>query len=416
MLERRTKIHNAIVLIGFLLYGECAIAQYDTVVYQCPSTNCNVNYSFKKPTILILQTKSHSGGKLYDDKQYFHFKDGKLNDLYYRTTNGILVDSGSYQNGFKEGLFKNWSWSDGRLISAQYYKKDKLHGECKYWEWDGRLEFIIEYSEGKKNGKMINYFDNGQKGIEKTFRNDTIKDSVYYWYSTGQKMKAEFDCTNPDGSVCKEIFYNTFEENFGIGKLNFYSRFPQGDEKTKEWKDEWQKTCEKYYLYEHPRDKKPAKWANGSYVSLVSAYNGILLMKQDGNWWQIMVRLSNSTSKIADTRKLWIKKSVFEEKFKYDGANYIFLWEKLLVGKRCSVVDKKINPVRKYPQLDSDIISCSTVIHNTLRIVEVKGEWAKVVPSCIDCIVQDPDKCFIEGWIRWRDDKQFLINRSWIFY
>lgn len=404
-----------VIIIFILLRAFTVSAQYDTVIRKCNFSDlCNVErFYFEKPTFLIVK---YLRKDTLVSNGYFHFQDGKLNGPYsWVTKKGICVDSGSYKNGLKDGIIKGWYQEDGHLGSVGHYKDGKLDGELRQWGWDRKLKSITNYIDNLKSGKEILYYDNGQIGVERMYQNDTLIDSVHTWYSNGEKMKVEFDCDFTNRYGCNEIYYNSFEENFGIGKLNFYTSnfYPNLDASSKEWLEQFTVTQKVYYLYENPKDKEPAKYADGSYISMLNnsileisiGYDvEILLMKQDGDWWQVMVGLSNESGDIIDKRKLWIKKSVLK-------CDYT-PWGKFIQETGfCKILDLKSNPILKSPDINSEKIDCQ--ISDCLLITKVEGEWAYVtlIPAS-DCMYGHSNICFKGGWIKWRNKNQLLIKRS----
>jgi hypothetical protein len=400
-----------IFFITFVLLSFFAKAQYDTVICIWPVNTCKLeDFHFSKQTILII--RSQRRGVVYREYSY-QFKDGKLNGPY-RGRDESGHDTGTYENGLKEGLFKGWYLNNEHLAWVKNYSEGKLIGQTKEYGWGSDPVYrISNYVNGKKNGKEISYFENGHKGLEKTFKNDSIVDSIYWWNRLGEKIMVTYNCEYYYGARCTERFCNSFEENFGIGMIKYCtnSPFPQGDEKTAEWKDKCQKIKEIYYLYENPNDKTPAKYADGSYISLSDPdfyyidpinYNdvSIVLIKQQGSWCQVKVDIGNREYSLIDKRKLWIKKSVLNCELTF--------WEQSMIDRGwCEIIDIKSNPILKSPKIGSDKGPCQ--VSKCLNIKEIKGDWARVaMPGVADCSGQNSEECI--GWIRWRDENQFLIR------
>ena len=62
---------------------------------------------------------------------------------------------------------------NGKIIESNFINDCLPDGVSKYYDLDGRLESIITFSKGLKNGSAINYYDNG-----------TIHDSSFYQMGT----------------------------------------------------------------------------------------------------------------------------------------------------------------------------------------------------------------------------------------
>lgn len=405
------KILHIILIFNFCLIS--IYAQEDTVVQKCVDRAVFGNvekFRFSKPTLLILEC---TNSDKTTDKGYFHFGDITLNGSYYViASTGVCIDSGAYVNGLREGISITRDRKDAHLICQVSFHNGKANGEYKAWGLNGKLEYTTFYIDEIKNGKEISYYDNGQKCEEKTFKNGDIVDTIHTWYRDGSKMKISF-CDSIHHKR-HEIYYNSFVENFGIGKLDFYTGlFPQGDSDTKRWKYQWDSIRKPYYLYEQPNDETPAKYAYGGYISLADPSflettiwfpTQVLLMKEEDGWSQVMTGYSNNSDYPIQLRKLWIKKSAL---------NYGYTpWEKYLLEiMYCKINDLKSNPILKEPNINSELVNCQT--DDCLIIKEVFGDWIKVsiIPNS-DCRnnFNFPNDC--EGWIRWRNANQLLINRG----
>ncbi len=293
------------------------------------------------------------------------------------------------------------NYENGNLKCIQHFKNRKREGEYKEYSYNGKLHYTVNYVEGKINGKEILYYENGQKGMETTFKNDSLIDSIYTWYSNGKKMKV--NCPYPYNY---EEYFDSFEENFGIGKLDL--PIPEYSQ-TKEVLDSLRK---QYYVYEKPDDKEPAKYS-GNFVSLsdvwffsdieigIGYHAKVLLIKEQGQWCQIMVGFP-SHSRLSDRRKFWIKKSALKCNFTP--------WEQLIVGDYL-IIDgiMRQNKLYKSSEIHAEKTECAV---SCSHITKANGEFAYVLEyeynynASKNCTF---NHC--EGWIRWRDDHQLLIWR-----
>lgn len=125
----------------------------------------------------------HENGKLAAEINY---KDGKLHGILRKWyDNGQLHDSSYFKNGepvgYSVSYYRNgkknyenyWSeahkldsisrfWYDnGKIGNEGYYQNGKLHGEWRMYYKNGRLESIINYDRGDKQGKSIYFNENG---------------------------------------------------------------------------------------------------------------------------------------------------------------------------------------------------------------------------------------------------------------
>jgi len=145
-------------------------------------------------------------------------------------------------------------------------------------------------------------------------------------------------------------------------------------------------------------------------------FNGELLMlcvERIGDWYKVRIK---------GNQEYWTKNS----KLSFPGwngkptikDNYAFFsWEQFIAKTIwVSRLDKESNPIRKQPNEKSVTIKFDA--GECLTAVDAKGIWLKITPQngegCFDDNVYDDaiyqKKYFKYGWIRWRDENNFLIN------
>jgi antitoxin component YwqK of YwqJK toxin-antitoxin module len=359
------------------------------------------DYYFENPTVLIfILNNSISKDSLTNWKKYFHFKDGKLNGPSYTICdNNIWLDSGNYVNGKVDGLYKTWGRPPNRWCWENNYKLGLLNGETKHWINEGILDNKVHYVDGKKNGTTTYFYDNGQKAYELIYKNDTVINQTK-WNGLGEKIE-------PNNY--------SFEKNYGIKvyKMRTYRHHDP--------------SCGPMYLYENPKDKNPARFypTDTNFISLMNIVSsdwlnlGILKLDQEfvlldtrGNWCQIKGEFTDLNSQLRrkDVRTLWIKKDNLYScgKEKNNGLS----WDELLIGQSVHVNDIKSNPILISPEDGSSEASFHYSDGLHLVVVETKGNWAKVEVAAWDYIGRPGDNPIIgkTGWIRWKDEKQFLIR------
>ena len=83
-------------------------------------------------------------------------------------SNGKKEFSAEYMNGKLNGLIRHWS-EDGNIISEAEYSNGMLHGIWKKYYENGKLSGKTNYSYGKKHGSETWYHVNGQLKSEQTF-------------------------------------------------------------------------------------------------------------------------------------------------------------------------------------------------------------------------------------------------------
>jgi hypothetical protein len=83
-------------------------------------------------------------------------------------------------------------------------------------------------------------------------------------------------------------------------------------------------------------------------------------------------------------------------------------WSVFLQNVVCiTQIDTLNNPVRKDPHVNSEILSNSD---GCWKVEIVNEHWVKVKYSDIDFDFSDPKIRDFQGWIRWRDNNNFLIS------
>ena len=169
------------------------------------------------------------------------------------TEDGILIDSGTFKNGERDGLTEQFYNDIGKLrVSANYkngvldgkfkayypngnlqgeviYKNGEMNGEYKEYnenksirlfgnyknnlqdgEWksyleDGTLESIVNYKDGELNGLKEDYYKNGNVWIRQEFKNNDL-DGVYevYYENGNPQLKAKIK----NGQTVEEQRFN----------------------------------------------------------------------------------------------------------------------------------------------------------------------------------------------------------------
>ncbi len=187
-------------------------------------------------------------------KEIGHWKDGKQDGLFQMyTEDGVLIDSGTFKNGERDGLTEQFYNDTGKLrVSANYkdgvldgkfkayypngnlqgeviYKNGEMNGDFKEYhenknirllgsyknslqdgEWksyleDGTLETIVNYKDGELNGLKEDYYKNGNVWTRQEFKNNNL-DGVYevYYENGNPQMKAKIK----NGQTVEEQRFN----------------------------------------------------------------------------------------------------------------------------------------------------------------------------------------------------------------
>jgi antitoxin component YwqK of YwqJK toxin-antitoxin module len=117
--------------------------------------------------------------------------------------------------GFSQQLFTVVDTDEGNNVKITYYKEtqNKLE-KVKYKEYypNGQKSSEGTYKDGNRDGLVTGWYENGQKEFEGTYK-DGIEDGKWiWWHRTGNKwyettykdgMKISLKEWNEDGSVMK---------------------------------------------------------------------------------------------------------------------------------------------------------------------------------------------------------------------
>ena len=141
-------------------------------------------------------------------------KDGNGKFTYYWYENGQKISEGTYKNGRKDGLWTRW-YENGQKENEGNYKNGKHDGIWTYWDkndgkgYKGKVErkvdedgyFFNSYSDGllipkshyrakdgKAEGLVTQWYDNGNKKSEGTYK-DGREISSKRWYIDGSVRK-----------------------------------------------------------------------------------------------------------------------------------------------------------------------------------------------------------------------------------
>ncbi len=110
---------------------------------------------------------------------------------------GNIVEKYMLKYGKLEGLQQEW-YKNGQKYIECSYKKNKREGLYQEWYEDGQKSEECYYKEGKKEGICKRWYDNGQKWSECTYIDEKLEGLYQMWYDNGQKWS---ECTYKDGKL-----------------------------------------------------------------------------------------------------------------------------------------------------------------------------------------------------------------------
>ena len=109
--------------------------------------------------------------------------------------NGKLANKGRLINGKQDGLWE-WWYENGNKKDEAKIRQGVYIGQRKHWFENGKLQ-QVEIITGECfgeccDGKVINYYENGQVADESTILNGARTGKYIYRYDNGQTKKEEY--------------------------------------------------------------------------------------------------------------------------------------------------------------------------------------------------------------------------------
>ena len=182
------------------------------------------------------------------------------NNLYYEV-NSDKPFSGSILSKYESGQKK-----------IKGYLKDGVRvGQFKEWYDNGQLKsevFINEY--GRPEGLVSNYFKNGQKMLEMSYKDGEQVGSEIMWYESGQKQFERYFRDGKLHGISTSWFENGQKNSEGKifgkkdGEWNYWS--PSGSKTTMVYKDGKEWNGEESRWYENGIRKSKVVYINGGKI------------------------------------------------------------------------------------------------------------------------------------------------------
>ena len=129
------------------------------------------------------------GGKAFkvdDDEPYT----GRVFDL--NKSTGKKTLKGQYKNGLKTGKWTEWysngqKKEEGTFKGADRWGNPKKDGLWTMWYRNGQKELEVTYKDWKFDGKWTEWHENGQKYLEETYKDGEVI-STKCWDSDGNEI------------------------------------------------------------------------------------------------------------------------------------------------------------------------------------------------------------------------------------
>lgn len=148
------------------------------------------------------------------------FKDGMYNGSFQHLKNNKLKAEGTYKEGRKDGIYKEY-YSDGvKLKKETPFTEGKLNGIVKTYYTDGKIEKEKEYAMSIEHGVELsydyqtnnisqrNYKDGRLHGVQVIYYSSNVGDFVEHSIYEDGKQIGKFSEIFGDGTIKKQGQYN----------------------------------------------------------------------------------------------------------------------------------------------------------------------------------------------------------------
>ena len=135
-----------------------------------------------------LSTSWYKNGQKMSEGTYKNGEFDGLSTSWYK--NGQKMSEGTYKNGEFDGLWTNWDkdgskyegkdgsnyWEFNLVLEGKVKRKDDKDGTFLYWYDDmkTKIKFHKTYKNGKLDGLVTNWYENGQKETEGTYKDGKL--------------------------------------------------------------------------------------------------------------------------------------------------------------------------------------------------------------------------------------------------
>lgn len=190
-------------------------------------------------------------------------------------SNGNLTRIESFSKGIRDGIFVEID-QRGYLVSEMYYENNLPEGVAKKFFYGTNPASVIEYKQGKMNGKKKEYYENaaGKLKEESDYRDD-VKDGTSTFFAVSGDPIAEYTYKNGSLEGVQKTYYagkklmseqnyvnniesGFYKEYFESGKIKVETTYKDGlmDGKYVEYDEEGKVKTEGFYL----GGEKEGKW------------------------------------------------------------------------------------------------------------------------------------------------------------
>lgn len=187
---------------------------------------------------------------------------------------GKLRYKGVYSKGLRQGIWK-WYYENGQLQTQIIYKDGEREGECIWYRDNGVLDVKSNYKNGEKNGESFVYEPTKGEVMYKKYYTNGDLDS--YTYKKDGKYVTPIILKNETGKVV--AYYNngqksierTFTKGLGEGEMIYY--YPNGQLWFKGVLESDEYVGERLKYHPNGKIKKRLNYVLGSLNGVVTTYD-----------------------------------------------------------------------------------------------------------------------------------------------
>ena len=161
-------------------------------------------------------------------------------------------------------------WEDGKKSSEATFKDGRLDGKEIVWRANGQKKWYRTYKDGIKDGKWAWWYSNGQKKKEGNYKNGKEDGKKTFWYENGQKQV--------EGTFKNEIKDGKWTYWYENGQKERKETYKNGEKKRwTEWYENGQKKSERTGWW----DGKYTEWYENGQKKVEEHYKD---GEEDGLW------------------------------------------------------------------------------------------------------------------------------------
>jgi antitoxin component YwqK of YwqJK toxin-antitoxin module len=114
-------------------------------------------YNHQPFTGMLFKLDSLSRDSLFIEHYLLGYKHGRFKRFY---PNNQLFEERSYRMGKKEGRHLGY-WENGNLAFEYHLENDEYHGSLKAWNANGQIIKFLRYERGQEVGRQQLWYDDG---------------------------------------------------------------------------------------------------------------------------------------------------------------------------------------------------------------------------------------------------------------